>query len=387
MLAFPVYPGKGLGPFTLGSTLRDAITVVNEKLVQGRAYHLKYNAEQPLDTDIILDFPGDGFHLVFDPVSQLLKLIEVYDVSKVELEYSGSRFCGPDEEPTFVRVFNLYGPTRGGDVDKTGRYYLTYPGITFTFLLPAQHCSRYTGGAELPLKLPDGHSPIASRMCLYGLHTVVKTGVLDTSLISAPPVQPSSTVSDDILVSLCQGISFRHRNKSITFRSSAQDLLSDIGVPDAVHYKEGNKMAIHDPSAVSNGTDGTHNQDYFYNYFSQGFDVLIDGSNHRVKKIVMHTNFPNDPDFNQYSKSHFVLADFSYVNGLRQRSTEEEVITQDTKWPKVQELLGSAGQPAIHVKGGSSQLYAPIRYFGYPGIIFEILQNDHIASITLFEDA
>jgi len=38
--------------------------------------------------------------------------------------------------------------------------------------------------------------------------------------------------------------------------------------------------------------------DYFYNYFPHGIDILFDGQIHRIKKFVLHTNFPGHSDFN-----------------------------------------------------------------------------------------
>ena len=39
---------------------------------------------------------------------------------------------------------------------------------------------------------------------------------------------------------------------------------------------------------------------YFYNYFDLGVDLLFDGLEHRVIKIVLHTNFPSHHDFYRY---------------------------------------------------------------------------------------
>ncbi|KAG0366627.1 hypothetical protein BGZ54_005106, partial [Gamsiella multidivaricata] len=47
--------------------------------------------------------------------------------------------------------------------------------------------------------------------------------------------------------------------------------------------------------------------DYFYNYFHLGIDVLFDGSTHRCKKIVMHTNIPGHFDFQSYKRCPFIL--------------------------------------------------------------------------------
>jgi len=42
--------------------------------------------------DIVLDLVEDGFLLRFEPISQRLKMIEIYDVPKLTLSYCGSVF-------------------------------------------------------------------------------------------------------------------------------------------------------------------------------------------------------------------------------------------------------------------------------------------------------
>lgn len=39
-------------------------------------------------------------------------------------------------------------------------------------------------------------------------------------------------------------------------------------------------------------------EDYFYNYFKLGLDILFDMRTHVVKKFILHTNFPCHNDFN-----------------------------------------------------------------------------------------
>lgn len=90
--------------------------------------------------------------------------------------------------------------------------------------------------------------------------------------------------------------------------------------------------------------------DYFYNYFSRGLDILFDGQvlssfihcesfygevlhsnflvekkthnnplilqTHKIKKFVLHTNFPGHADFNSYIKCNFSIysADCKYLS-------------------------------------------------------------------------
>lgn len=102
------------------------------------------------------------------------------------------------------------------------------------------------------------------------------------------------------------------RKKFLGFDTSVQDCLSDIGPPQKVSVKRTDQMRIH--SAWQNNDDERLSEnsesmaacrDYFLNYFKLGFDLLFDGNTHRVKKIILHTNFPGRANFNCYRKCNF----------------------------------------------------------------------------------
>ena len=80
-------------------------------------------------------------------------------------------------------------------------------------------------------------------------------------------------------------------------------------------------------------------QDYFYNYFRLGLDVLFDGQNHGARKFVAHANFPGHRDFNQYSKCLFSL-----------QCTGKAVLPPDATWGEAEEALGApfGGKPLVH---------------------------------------
>ncbi|XP_041021319.1 UPF0183 protein At3g51130-like isoform X2 [Juglans microcarpa x Juglans regia] len=75
--------------------------------------------------------------------------------------------------------------------------------------------------------------------------------------------------------------------------------------------------------------------DYFYNYFTCGLDILFDGQAHKIKKFVLHTNYPGHADFNSYRKCNFIIfgsdveGSFEDVNGSRQ------TIAPSTNWEQV----------------------------------------------------
>lgn len=169
--------------------------------------------------DVVISFPEHGFHLRFEPRSQRLRLIEVYDVTRLQVstsellrpssiglppplgrpsyvtlasdtlasrhymyredfqtpipvlqvKYGKSLIGGASHPATFVRVYDICGPTYPGEYDpKTRTYTLHYPGLAFLFPIPAQHaeaCSENHIG--MPLEFPDGSTPLASRICIY----------------------------------------------------------------------------------------------------------------------------------------------------------------------------------------------------------------------------
>ncbi|GFQ06615.1 upf0183 protein at3g51130 [Phtheirospermum japonicum] len=43
---------------------------------------------EPLKLDIVISFPDRGFHLRFDPWSQRLRLIEIFDVKRLQMRYA-----------------------------------------------------------------------------------------------------------------------------------------------------------------------------------------------------------------------------------------------------------------------------------------------------------
>lgn len=110
-----------------------------------------------------------------------------------------------------------------------------------------------------------------------------------------------------------------HGGDVLTFDSTTQDVLrfflflflfanssvckherflrSILGQPNRIYTKLDDKLKIHSQSASATPTN-----DYFFNYFDLGIDVLFDSQRHSAKKFVLHTNSPHNVDFNCYSK-------------------------------------------------------------------------------------
>jgi len=323
--------------------------------------------------DIILDLNEDGVMLRFEPLTQKLRTVEIYDVPKVLLSYAGSVFSAVDKAPTLVNIYERFGPTHPGEYDAAkSMYYLHYPGLSFAFPIPKKYEKFYVNDEIPPMEFPDTTmTPLCARIYLY-------FGSDMKSPPELPPLLPNSLYFEEIIVKLSQGIYFTKRQQLIDFTSTTQDVLSILGSPSRVFFKEEDKMKIH-----SSSYEGLGCADYFYNYFNIGMDILFDIRTHVVKKFILHTNFPTHFEFNQYVKCNFRIYDTS--NGKEEEEKDKnQLITPNTKWTEVQKILGSAGKPVVNNRGSNTNPFGATLFYGYSDIIFEVMKNDHVASVCLF---
>ena len=59
------------------------------------------------------------------------------------MKYGAALVGGASHPATFVRVYDIYGPTYPGEFDaNTGAYTLHYPGVAFWFPIPPAHAQR-----------------------------------------------------------------------------------------------------------------------------------------------------------------------------------------------------------------------------------------------------
>ncbi len=126
-----------------------------------------------------------------------------------------------------------------------------------------------------------------------------------------------------------------------------------------------NQSIIHSPERRRKFATFIGN-DYFFNYFNNGIDFLFDGYEHRIKKIILHTNLITKPDFGRYSKCHFKII-CKDSNGM------EFFITPQTKWENIEKIFGSAEHFVLN--HGSEQNNVLIRtshVYAFQGILFEV---------------
>lgn len=96
-----------------------------------------------------------------------------------------------------------------------------------------------------------------------------------------------------------------NHSTTIPFGTHVQEVIAALGMPD--------QRFTRPPTAFSSSKQPhpasvvLPESDYFFNYFDLGVDILFDGRLHVVKKFVLWTNLPSQPDFVRYSKCHYFI--------------------------------------------------------------------------------
>ncbi|CAG8627547.1 8467_t:CDS:10, partial [Paraglomus brasilianum] len=420
-LDLQIIPKEGLGWFRLGVSIWDIINSLREQAIAFPTVDFKYNEESPLTTDLFLSLPANGINLRFDGSTQRLKLIEVYDFSRLRLTYNENEISSSRTKPTSVLVYNRFGPTVRGEFEiSKNEYTLNYPGVSFIFLIPKEHSSLYTPeSSDIPLELPGGTSPLLTRLYIYQGPNF-RTPSEPVLIRSASNENIGGYWSDageveSVIAELKKGVTVHFFPTSNMTRQSTeillnvttpQDLLVEIGPPLRTFYKEEDQMKIHSEengkpadygnhmtnaavtdTAVPQGEDG--HTDYFYNYFHLGFDVLFDGSTHRCKKVVLNGNVPGHYDFQRYKRCPYKILVPSSVGSPTSDEPDQAAqldvedideiyennhITSEMKIEEIDQRLGGPfpGRPLILNRGSIGQNpFGPTELNGYDGAVFE----------------
>ncbi|KAA0193333.1 hypothetical protein FBUS_07509 [Fasciolopsis buskii] len=443
-----------------------------------------------------------------------LQLIEIYDLSRVNLRYWAQYFNSSTVTPTVQEVLRIFGSTKPLlPVESDGSYRLSYRGITF-FMTPIPLCSGSLDQASSLSPLPCASSSeqtlVVTRLFIYSgsnlseakisqdlpsacymnnvflerlevLRSASATSALKFHLVSQgtstkicmrtaahlrsshPPstwhhseskfclsyrpvdlnvnptrepqtrrftrklhfgatVQSSHPPSTwhhseskfclsyrpvDLNVNPTREPQTRRFTRKLHFGATVQDVLSALGSPSRIFYKTEDKMQIHMPKWYR--VDQPRGSDYFFNYFTLGVDILVDGQTHQVIKFILHTNQPGEYTFNTYYRCFFeipLVSNVSDVEKTLERLSDGDpvecftrssttgananfIVTPFVKWSTVQrnnEALLSIEPVVIHrsVKVGKNIFGSTLAY-GYQDMVFEVIPNcDYLASVTLY---
>lgn len=140
MLDLEVVPERSLGneqwEFTLGMPLAQAVAILQKHCRIIKNVQVLYSEQSPLSHDLILNLTQDGIKLLFDAFNQRLKVIEVYDLTKVKLKYCGVHFNSQAIAPTIEQIDQSFGATHPGVYNSAEQlFHLNFRGLSFSFQL------------------------------------------------------------------------------------------------------------------------------------------------------------------------------------------------------------------------------------------------------------
>ncbi|KDO30015.1 hypothetical protein SPRG_05204 [Saprolegnia parasitica CBS 223.65] len=355
-----IAPGKKLGPFSLGATVADVLLLL-KKRTPCRAIEIVYCEDAPFAMAIVIDSPEDGVKFTFDAVTQLLIAIEVYAVNLVAMRYHSELVFGKDRSPTFLSIYQLFGPTYPGSFDATTSVYaLGYPGASFLFPIPSQYKAMYATKDALPMELPNGATPAAIGFSIFGG---------SDSSAPEPPLPLKPLYFEEVVVRGAANeppvLLFTKSKRTVHLGATPQDVASELGPPFSTYYK-----TVLEHATVTG--------EYFQNYPDLGLDLLFTPE-HTVAKVILRTNVPGHSEFTAYSKCNFRLEQLSADPAF-------PTLTPQTSWSTIQSAMGldAVFRPTVHDNGSAADPFgASFLYTLFPGCVLEVLQNGAIASVTL----
>jgi len=365
----------------LGASLHTILTRLKSQPQLYPKIDLAYSASEPVLDPIVLNLPANGLRLRFDGPDQRLRLIEIVDFSMSSFSYKSSdlvRRTGSSNDnvtepvpgPSFKHLYNrLFGPSYPGEYiapspgESRGTYVLSWPGLAARFDIRHKSWSEKADFVSLL------SSPAASSATSLALFSGSSWPEVRASLYTKRPQLPRSlalvgksadTVPDEVEEVVIHGGGKLElfRRTSLPFvinlnESTPQDIVAELGPPDAIFHKPGNGLSIHaggassrprrpsaspglDPhlgdherTSTKSYTDESENEtsnveesqddettsESFYNYFHHGFDVLVSApqgsssggvdtpADFVVTKVFLHGNIPGSYSFNRHRRS------------------------------------------------------------------------------------
>ncbi|CAK9105155.1 unnamed protein product [Durusdinium trenchii] len=408
-LTWPVEPSHRVGSFCLGMGVNEALSIVQKMGSLDRA-EFSFDDQRPFDVDLTLRLPSWGLQLCFDSYQQDLRLISVRlqedEVEQLEaralapeLIYSGQKF----NSLGLRDIYQIFGPTWIGDfrVGDSPAYVLRYPGLAFEFPLPEDMVDALAAKEEHPMDIAG--SP--SLLWVFAAQASVQS--------------PSSVVPELLeAVGVLPGVGVQLQGRKLRFGAMPQDVVSDFGPPQQVCIKDVDAFRIHSTRTPAKSPD----VDYYYNYFYLGLDALFDGETHSLQKIVLHVNPPTHERFSRYTRCFFELlldkkgeaegasagdvllgevCEESEPDDLESHPDTIEKETVDSterpdavridvrwQWADIEEALCRVGglaksKPLVMDQEGYTS-FGSTYFYGFPGLVFEVMQNGYLASLTVF---
>ncbi|KAL1465257.1 hypothetical protein WDU94_004840 [Cyamophila willieti] len=372
MLELELVPEHSLGndnwEFVLGMHFSQIVEIIQSQIGIIKDVEVLYNDADPLSSDLVINLTRDGIRLIFNPRDQNLKQIEIFNLKLLTLKYCGNVFNSPDILANVEQIEHTFGATHPGIYNNEKQTFtLTFRGLSFMFHIDAQYQPSMLDDKLGSLQFLDGCSPVVSRIHIYS--------EMDPKNNSEPPLERKEAVEILREKNETLGLSIKSLNVKIFFGDTCQDVCTTLGAPTKIFFKAEDKMKIHSPNAHKL-VSGQRKSDFFFNYFTLGLDILFDASTYRAKKFVLHTNYPGHYNFNTYHRCQFSL------------NMNDVHINAYSKWNEINSSLEASEQPVVLNRTSSTNKVNPFGStfcYGVQDIIFEIMFNQYISSVTLYK--
>ncbi|ODA79353.1 hypothetical protein RJ55_04946 [Drechmeria coniospora] len=516
LFAAQLHPGRALGFLILGASLHDVLTRLKAEPVLFPKLDVISSPDRPVTEPVCVALPYNGIRLRFDGPEQRLRLIEVTDFTKNHVTFkdrdllkppsgtSAPGSPGPGESslgPTFRHIYHrLLGPTYAGEYipsggEGDGTYVLSYPGVAFNFSLPA---SAYAPDRDVVSLFSSSAGQVATSMAVFSGDSWAEarprlfTEVLPSLKATSTLPRGKDVYPDEVsLVRLYGGgkMDLFRKWTSSAFRiqlgeTTPQELVTELGPPNAIYRKNDQKMVIHkmrtmsnargrpspsdlgrpdeltdtDQSSMNTGSEesddeavdeqtatGNGSGEYFYNYFYLGFDVLLStptapssappapgkkvtpggggsgdddsddagrGKSMEVRdadrpvatKLVLHGNIPGSYEFNRHRRCRWEIAylegepvtsesEFKQIEGRMTECWEGTMPAKAQRGMVLNRGWGDSpgssceflgGWEESGIRRGETNGDSSTTLYGFPGLVFEVLKNDYVNTVTVF---
>jgi hypothetical protein len=388
MEKYDIIFGKRIGHFSLGLNINDSLHLFRERYPRIRLDIIQPHITDCLVEEITINVKDWGLRLRYQPLSQQLYIIEIYDFTKVEFTLHGNVNVGTlEHSSTLKSLQKILGPSFPGKfINNDGDYVIQFDGVAFMFAVPKEYVNSYKDGTVLPLDLPNNTSALLKKVFVYPIDLDVFS--IDTyddkieynihinvvNTISMPPPQSTESMAKTPITStfIHYTSTDQQINSIIKLGSTPQDIITMLGSPTYT--------ALYHTS--------TSSVCHRYEYSHLGLELFFSPQKYLLYRIICHSNLPLHQDFCRYYRCKYNIQ--QYKSNIHNESTEgrqsfpippsETTIFMETTWSEAQDILqswcsDSANQecnirtPAIKpVPSGCP--YSPTKLYGYPQVVY-----------------
>ena len=270
----------------LGQSLYEITTRLKAEKRVYTKLDLTFAHDSTATKPIILSLPAQGIRLRFDGPCQLLRLIEVTDFTKNKLSYKEQGILSKPsadspprkacEGPTFKHIYSkVFGPTFPGEYlpisdihSAYGTYTLSYPGIAFNFPVASGAWNPSKDFASIlssPSTLPATSLALFSGPNWPDVRPTLFTSELEDPKLNSTSNKEKLSYPDEIfIIYILGGGSLRlekaHAQGHVCMQlgsTTPQDLVAELGPPDAVYRKSDQHLSIHRARTHSGNSEST----------------------------------------------------------------------------------------------------------------------------------